>query len=219
MTPTTLEAPAPDLHRLLTHLKSAQTDMMESVLEVDPAVYTDPEIARLERERVFARVPFAIAHCTELAEPGAFLTYRLPNNEVIVARQSDGTVKAFVNVCRHRGSMVEKEPAGVCKKFQCPYHGWSYNIDGSLKSATHEASFGEFDHLDRGLVQLPVEERHGFIWMIDNPEAEIDVAAWLGPEMDAILGSYGMEKHVCVHSGSFEEPSNWKVLQDAFLDG
>ena len=219
MTPATIEAPQPDLTRLVDHLRSRQTDMMESVLEVDPAVYTDPEIAARERERVFARVPFAVAHCTEIAEPGSFITSRLPNNEAIIVRQHDGGVRALVNVCRHRGSMVEAQEAGTCKKFQCPYHGWSYNIDGSLKSATHEASFGDFDHLDRGLISLPVEERHGFIWVIDSPGAEIDVAAWFGPTMDAILGSYGIEKHVCVHSGSFDEPANWKVLQDAFLDG
>ena len=147
----------------------SQTDMMESVLEVDPAVYTDPEIATRERERVFGRVPFAVAHCTEIAEPGSFITSRLPNNEAIIVRQHDGGVRALVNVCRHRGSMVEAQEAGTCKKFQCPYHGWSYNIDGSLKSATHEASFGDFDHLDRGLISLPVEERHGFIWVIDSP--------------------------------------------------
>ena len=219
MTPTTLEAPSPDLRRLVDHLRSSQTDMMEDTLEVDPSVYTDSEIARLERERVFGRVPFMIAHTSELTEPGSFITISLPNNEAIVSRQHDGSLRAFVNVCRHRGSLVEDRASGSCRRFQCPYHGWSYNIDGSLKSATHEASFGEFDHLDRGLIQLPVEERHGFVWMIDAPGAEIDVAGWLGPEMDAILSSYEMEKRVCAHFGSFDEPSNWKVLQDAFLDG
>jgi phenylpropionate dioxygenase-like ring-hydroxylating dioxygenase large terminal subunit len=219
MTPATIEAPRPDLARLVDHLRTRQTDMMESVLEVDPAVYTDPEIARLERERVFGRVPFAIAHTTELEEPGSFITSRLPNNEALIVRQTDGSVRALVNVCRHRGSMVEDRDSGTCRKFQCPYHGWSYNLDGSLKSATHEASFGDFDHLKRGLIQIPAEERHGFIWVVDSPDARIDVAGWLGPEMDAILGSYGIENRVCVHSGSFDEPANWKVLQDAFLDG
>jgi phenylpropionate dioxygenase-like ring-hydroxylating dioxygenase large terminal subunit len=219
MTPATIEAPRPDLGRLVDHLQSRQTDMMESVLEVDPAVYTDPEIARLERERVFGRVPFAVAHVSELEEPGSFITNRLPNNEAIIVRQTDGTLRAMLNVCRHRGSMVEDRDSGTCNKFQCPYHGWSYNLDGSLKSATHEASFGDFDHLKRGLIQLPIEERHGFVWVVDSPEAKIDVAGWLGPEMDSILASYGIENRVCVHSGSFDEPSNWKVLQDAFLDG
>lgn len=219
MTPGTIEAPQPDLARLVDHLRSRQTDMMESVLEVDPSVYTDPEIARLERERVFARVPFAVAHTSELEEPGSFITSRLPNNEALIVRQADGSVRALVNVCRHRGSMVEDRDSGTCRKFQCPYHGWSYNIDGSLKSATHEASFGDFDHLEHGLIQLPVEERHGFVWMIDSPDAEIDVAGWLGPEMDAILGSYGLENYVCAHSGSFDLEANWKILWDAFLDG
>jgi nitrite reductase/ring-hydroxylating ferredoxin subunit len=217
---THIPAPEPDLRKLVHHLERRWTDQVAEQLAISPAVYTDTEYARLERERVFGRVPVIAAHSTELAEPGAFITKRMPNNEVIVIRQEDGGVQALVNTCRHRGSLVESRESGVCPaRLQCPYHGWSYNLDGSLKSATHEVSFGEFNHLEAGLVRLPVQERHGFIWMIDNADAAIDVADWLGPEMDAILASYGMEKYVCFTAGSFHEPCNWKILQDAFLDG
>jgi nitrite reductase/ring-hydroxylating ferredoxin subunit len=217
---TQQEMAVPDLERLVAHLERRWTDQVPEQLVISPAIYTDPEMARLERERVFGRVPVIAAHGTELPQPGSFITTRLPNNEAIVVRQEDGSVRGFVNACRHRGSMVEDRPSGLCPaRLQCPYHGWSYNLDGSLKSATHEVSFGEFNHIEAGLIRLPVEERHGFVWIVDNAEATIDVAAWLGPEMDAILGSYGMEKYVCFTSGSFHEPSNWKILQDAFLDG
>jgi nitrite reductase/ring-hydroxylating ferredoxin subunit len=217
---TSTNAPPLDLRRLVDHLARRWTDQVEGQLQLDPAIYCDPEIARLERERVFARVPVIAAHTTELPKPGSFLTKRLANNEAIFIRQEDGSVRAFVNACRHRGSMVEERASGICPHhLQCPYHGWSYNLDGSLRSATHEVSFGEFDHIKAGLVRLPVQERHGFIWVIDNGQATIDVAGWLGPEMDAILASYGMDRYLCFKAGDFREPSNWKILQDAFLDG
>jgi nitrite reductase/ring-hydroxylating ferredoxin subunit len=213
-------APPPDLRKLVDHLERRWTDQMDDQLVLSPTIYWDPEVARAEREFVFGRVPVIVAHATELPEPGSFVTTQLPNNEAIIVRQEDGGVRALINACRHRGSMVEKRPGGVCpKRLQCPYHGWSYNLDGSLKSATHEVSFGEFDHIDAGLVRLPAEERHGFIWVIDSPDATLDVASWLGPEMDAILASYEIEHYVCFKSGAFHEPANWKIMQDAFLDG
>jgi nitrite reductase/ring-hydroxylating ferredoxin subunit len=219
MNPLT-EAPPPDLKKLLDNLERRWTDQVDAQLTVDPKIYRDPEWARLERERVFSRVPVIACHTTELPEPGSFITMRLPNNEALIVRQADGGVRAMVNACRHRGSMVETGERGTCpRRLQCPYHGWSYNLDGSLRSATHEVSFGEFDHISAGLIQLPCEERHGYVWVIDNPDETIDVASWLGPEMDAILGSYGIEQYLCMHKGDFHEPCNWKVLQDAFLDG
>jgi phenylpropionate dioxygenase-like ring-hydroxylating dioxygenase large terminal subunit len=220
MTTQLRPAPEPDLQRLVEHLARRSTDQVDEQLTVSPAIYTDAEHAARERKLVFGRVPVIAAHSSELPQPGSFITLRLPNNEAIVVRQEDGGVRAFVNACRHRGSIVETQASGVCtKRLQCPYHGWSYNLDGSLRSATHEVSFGDFDHIAAGLIPLPAQERHGFVWVIDRAGAEIDVAAWLGAEMDAILRSYGIEDHVCFQAGSFTEECNWKVLQDAFLDG
>jgi nitrite reductase/ring-hydroxylating ferredoxin subunit len=220
------EAPQPDLRKLVDHLERRFTDQVEATLSVHPSIYRDPEFAAAERERVFGRVPVIACHSSELPDAGSFITMRLPNNEALIVRQDDGGVRAFVNACRHRGSMVQTEERGTCaKRLQCPYHGWSYNLDGSLRSATHEVSFGEFDHIAAGLVRLPAAERHGFVWVIDNAGdaetagAAVDVAGWLGAEMDAILDSYGIDEYVCFKAGSFEEPSNWKVMQDAFLDG
>jgi phenylpropionate dioxygenase-like ring-hydroxylating dioxygenase large terminal subunit len=213
-------APNEELRRLVDHLQRSWTDQVDDQIVVDPRIYSDPEVARLERERVFARVPTPVCHSSELAEPGAFITSRLPNNQVLIVRQPDGEVRAFVNACRHRGALIEDRETGVCKRrLQCPYHGWSYNLDGSLKSATHQVSFGDFDHLDQGLVRLPVEERHGFVWVVDRAGATIDVADWLGPEMDALLADYDIGSHVTYKAGAFFENANWKVLQDAFLDG
>jgi len=143
----------------------------------------------------------------------------MPRNNVIIVRQRDGSVKAMVNLCRHRGALLEGDACGKRRLFSCPYHRWSYDIDGSLRTITRDNTVGDVDLDKQGLIELPCEERHGFIWVIDRADVAIDVAAWLGPKMDAILGGYDLGSLVCIRAEGFQEPTNWKIMQDAFLDG
>ncbi|MEU4311038.1 SRPBCC family protein [Nocardia sp. NPDC024068] len=207
------------IRRTLEHLRNDTTDEFGHTTWFRPEEFTDTAIARRERDLVFGRVPSIVAHGSEIPRPGDFFTLQLPRNNVIVVRQRDGGVKTLVNLCRHRGAMVEKEEKGRCRLFSCPYHRWSYDTDGSLRTITRDNTFGEADRAEMGLIALPTEERHGFIWVIDDADAEIDVASWLGPEMDAVLASYSLDALVTVRSQGFDEPVNWKIMQDAFLDG
>lgn len=206
------------IRRLLDLLRAGATDESVEVVPFGPEEYTDPEIARRERDRVFGRVPSIVAHASELPEPNDFVTLAMPRNQVIVARQPDGGVKAFVNVCRHRGALLEEQEKGRCRLFSCGYHRWSYNLDGSLRAVTRDATFGEIDRSRFGLIELPCEERHGFIWLVDDARAEIDVAGWLGPEMDEVLAGYRLDKLIMYRGEGFDEPANWKLMQDAFVD-
>ena len=207
------------IRRALDHLRNDTTDEYEHVTWFEPAEFTDPELAKIERDRIFGRVPSIAIHGSEIPRAGDFVTLPLPRNNVIVVRQRDGNVKTLVNHCRHRGAMVEKEEKGRSRLFSCPYHRWSYDTDGTLRTITRENTFGDADCAERNLVQLPTEERHGFVWIVDNADATIDVADWLGPEMDEIMGSYGLDKMVTTRIKRFDEPINWKLMQDAFLDG
>lgn len=184
-----------------------------------PEEFTDPAIAKRERDLIFGRVPSIVAHGSEIPRSGDFFTLQMPRNNIIVVRQRDGGVKTFVNLCRHRGALLEKEEKGRCRLFSCPYHRWSYDTDGTLRTITRDNTFGETDTSSMGLVELPTEERHGFIWVVDEANAEIDVAGWLGNEMDAILSGYDLDSKIAVQSEGFDEPVNWKIMQDAFLDG
>jgi phenylpropionate dioxygenase-like ring-hydroxylating dioxygenase large terminal subunit len=206
------------IRQTLEHLRNGTTDEVDAVLPFGPAEFTDPEIARRERELVFGRVPSVVASSGELPEPHDFITRQMPRNRVVVIRQEDGSVKGFLNVCRHRGAMIEERESGRCRLFSCAYHRWSYDPDGSLRTVTRTESFGDFDKSQYGLLELPVEERHGLIWMVDHVGAPIDVADWLGPEMDAELASYGLDKLVTFRAEGFDEPVNWKIMQDAFID-
>ena len=218
MTPITVASRDDRIHRTLEHLRHQSTDLYDDLVPFGPAQYTDPAIAQRERDLVFGRVPSIVAHASELPEPGDFITLQMPRNRVIVVRQQDGSVKSFVNVCRHRGALLEEQQQGRCRLFSCGYHRWSYNTDGSLRTITRDSTFGEVDRSQHGLIELPATERHGFIWMVDEATAQLDVASWLGPEMDAILAGYRLGELIAFRSEAFDEPANWKLMQDAFVD-
>ncbi|HVW44867.1 MAG TPA: aromatic ring-hydroxylating dioxygenase subunit alpha [Amycolatopsis sp.] len=207
------------IRRLLTHLRDGTTDQFDGIVEFGPEEFTDPAVAKRERDLIFGRVPSIVAHGSEIPRPNDFRTVRMPRNNVIVVRQRDGGVKAFVNQCRHRGALLEEQSEGKCRLFSCGYHRWSYDTDGTLRTITRENTVGEFDHDKFGLIELPVQERHGFIWLVDRAGAEIDVESWLGPEVDRIMAGYHLDELVSFRWEGFDEPVNWKVMQDAFVDG
>ncbi|WP_224389514.1 aromatic ring-hydroxylating dioxygenase subunit alpha [Pseudonocardia sp. ICBG1293] len=207
------------IRRALDHIRNDSTDEYDGIASFTAEEFTDPEIARRERDAVFGRVPSIVCHGSEIPKPNDFMTLQMPRNNVIIVRQKDHSVKAFVNLCRHRGALLEEQEKGRCRLFSCGYHRWSYDTDGSLRAITRDNTFGEIDRSQYGLIELPAEERHGFVWMVDDADAEIDVASWLGAEMDGILAGYDMDKLVSAQAEGFDEPVNWKIMQDAFLDG
>lgn len=207
------------IRRALELLRNETTDKFDDIVDFAPEEFTDPMLAKQERDQIFGRVPSIVAHTSELANANDFITLQMPRNNVLVVRQKDGGVKTFVNLCRHRGALLEENEKGRCRIFSCAYHRWSYDPDGSLRTITRDSTFGDVDRSEHGLIELPTEERHGFIWIVDSADAEIDVAAWLGPEMDEILAGYELDELVSFRSAGFDEPVNWKIMQDAFLDG
>jgi phenylpropionate dioxygenase-like ring-hydroxylating dioxygenase large terminal subunit len=216
----TTSLPRPDrIRRAIELLRNETTDKFDDVVAFSAHEFTDPELAQRERDLIFGKVPSIVAHSSEIAKPYDFMTVQMPRNNVLLVRQKDGDVKAFVNLCRHRGALLEDNEKGRCRVFSCAYHRWSYDPDGSLRMITRDNTFGDIDRSKQGLVELPCEERHGFIWLVDNASAAIDVASWLGPEMDGILAGYDLAELVCFRAAGFDEPTNWKIMQDAFLDG
>jgi phenylpropionate dioxygenase-like ring-hydroxylating dioxygenase large terminal subunit len=203
---------------LLRHVKNGSTDLAPSVVALDPDEYRNEELAQQERARIFGRFPLIVAHSAELPKANDFITIALPNNDVIVIRQRDGGVRAFVNACRHRGAKLTSSDSGSRPVITCIYHGWAYGPDGRLRAIADEDTFGEVDRSCLNLVELPAEERHGLIWLIDDPSASIDVKSWLGQQMDDSLNGLELDHYVCFRKQGIDEPINWKVLTDAFVD-
>jgi phenylpropionate dioxygenase-like ring-hydroxylating dioxygenase large terminal subunit len=175
--------------------------------------------ARFEAERaMFRREPLAIAHASELASPGAFLTRDIAGVPVVVTRADDG-VRAFVNVCRHRGTRLVDAPCGSAKAFACRYHAWTYDLRGKLVHVPHAQTFPTLDTSSRGLVPLPCEVRHGIVWSVLDPNATIDVRAHLGAEVDDDLAGFALDDHVRLESTTERRACNWKLVIEAFLEG
>lgn len=182
------------------------------------SVYGDPERLRLEHELVFDRYPLVAGCSSELPEPTSFMARDVAGTPVIIARQADGSVRAFLNSCRHRATeLIWGETSGCTRRFTCPYHGWTYGIDGQLLGITTTVGFPDVDRSSVGLVELGCAERHGLIWIARRPGRPVDLDAYLGP-LDTDLQA--MELGECVLERTFElsPEANWKLIADGFLE-
>jgi Rieske 2Fe-2S family protein len=174
---------------------------------LDQRFYTDAEIYDLEIERIVSRNWILAGHQSEFAESGDFKVLDVANESAIIVRGSDGVLKAFANVCRHRGSLVCLESKGHAKKFSCPYHGWMYDIDGNLIAA--RSMSGDFDKSEYGLNKVSIDTIHGLIFVCfsDSPpsleEARCDLA-----EPMAIFDFENLK--VAAHK-SYHISANWKL--------
>jgi len=205
--------------KLFKHIEDTSTDRLDDFLEYDLSIYSCEETAKLERTRIFQRVPMMAAHASQIAEPGRFITLQLNSSSVLLTRKADGSVGAYLNVCRHRGSRLVDVESGQRNRFTCPYHGWTYTNDGALRGIGFADSYGMKPCAEKNLVSLPAEERHGFIWVVEDPQGTIDVAGHLGPGMDQALGEYGLDQYHHYRSHVFDFPQNWKVMMDGLIDG
>ena len=180
-------------------------------------VYTSSERLRDER-RAMARRPAAALASSEIASPGDFATLRLGDTPVIVVRDRDGRAHALVNVCAHRGSTVEHRPCGSARLLSCRFHGWSYNLDGSLRAASDARLFSTTAPAG-GLRRLACEERHGLVWVTADPGADpLTVRQWLGAELDDLIAGLGLGNTVCHRAQYHDLGCNWKMLTDGFLE-
>ena len=180
-------------------------------------VYTSPERLRAER-RAMARRPAVALASSEVASPGDFATLRLGDTGVIVARDHGGRAHALVNVCAHRGSTVEHRPCGSARLLSCRFHGWSYNLDGSLRAASNPRLFSTTAPTG-GLQRLHCEERHGLVWVTtDSAAGSPTVRQWLGAELDDLLTGLGLGDMVAFRAEDHDLGCNWKMLTDGFLE-
>ena len=136
---------------------------------LDQRFYTDPAIFELELDRIITRNWILAGHVSELAEPGDFKVVEVARESAIIVRGKDGSIRAFANVCRHRGSLVCLEESGNTRKFACPYHGWTYDTDGRLIAARSMPD--GFDKSGYSLRPVSYGEIHGlmFVCFCDDP--------------------------------------------------
>ncbi len=201
------------------------TELPASLLPTLPGrYYTDPQIFAAEQALIFERMWFCAARASDVPTPGAFRTVQIGTESVIVSRSRRGEVRAFLNVCRHRGARICTEDSGtVTRAFQCPYHAWTYDLDGKLVAAPNLTKMPDIDRVGYGLRTLHVREWLGYVWvsLADKPpsfEATVlqEVVDRLGEV--ANLDHYGVETLSVGRRIVYDVRANWKLIVENFME-
>jgi choline monooxygenase len=183
-----------------------------------PAVwYIDPRIAELERLSVFSKSWQLVARLDQLKKPGEFVSTTVAGEPVVVVRGADGVLRAFYNVCRHHAAAVVAQPCGQASHLHCPYHGWNYGLDGSLKGMPEFEGVENFDRAQNGLVPIRVETWEGFVFINLDNEA-VSLKEVLGGLVERVA-PLGISKLHYFDRRTYDLHCNWKVYVDNYLDG
>jgi phenylpropionate dioxygenase-like ring-hydroxylating dioxygenase large terminal subunit len=206
-------------HRLMG-LKEARRDekTFEHVVTIPVGVYTDEKLLQREMGSAFASYPLMVGYGSTLREPGSFVRSDWDDFPYLVVRGRDGVLRGFYNQCRHRGAELTADSSGTVKAFVCPFHGWAYDLDGSLKGITRSHDFPGVDPCAYGLVELPVAEVRGLVWIGRKPGAVLDVESFLG-DFHQDLIDFDIDSMVRYKKTRTVKDANWKLLIQTYLEG
>jgi phenylpropionate dioxygenase-like ring-hydroxylating dioxygenase large terminal subunit len=214
MTTTTQLADDPTVvQRVLDHIDNGSTDLAEAVWREPIENYRSPERFAAELDVVLRRGPVGFCPSAALAEPGSFVAREAAGTPVIAVRGRDGVVRAHLNACSHRGAQVACASTGCVQAFVCPYHGWTYGLDGALKGIPHANGFPDLDKDQSGLTPLEAIERGGVVFVSQQPStpalaAELDELPLLIPDRFAF-----------VEVDELVVAVSWKIAVEGFLEG
>jgi phenylpropionate dioxygenase-like ring-hydroxylating dioxygenase large terminal subunit len=187
----------------------------ERARAMPPSVYTSPAFLRRELEDVFAREWVSVGRADSLKKPGDYLTYDLAGQPIFVIRDGQGNLRAHANVCLHRMSTL-LEGHGNKQALVCPYHAWTYNLDGTLRSAPAMGLNEGFCKEDYRLMPVRCEEWLGWIMVTLNKDAP-PVATQLA-EVQGLIDDYGMEHYTETFRETHIWDTNWKILAENFME-
>jgi choline monooxygenase len=180
-------------------------------------LYRDPEVLELEQERIFARTWQLAGHVSQLPAPGSYLTAQAGAEPVLVLRTGEGELRAFRNVCRHRGSRLLSGSGDCGKAIRCRYHGWTYRFDGQLIGVPEGRSIPGLDKSALGLFPARVETLCGLVFV--NLDADAPPLADQVAGLPQRLERYGLERLRVRQEQPTTQPANWKIVVDNYLEG
>ncbi len=215
------------MRKVFAHIETGTTDVADAVYRQPAASYSSGQRLARETDILFRRYPLLMGMSCQIPKPGDHFTDDNAGVPILVVRGSDGRVRAFLNVCRHRGARVA-EGCGNQRNFVCPYHGWTYGLDGHLRGIPDQRNFPGVDKQQHGLVSLPVAERHGMLWVLPSADpsrgdvhadadVDVDAQAHLGG-LDLEFASYGLERYHHYETRAIRRKMNWKLVIDTFLE-
>jgi carnitine monooxygenase subunit len=209
--------------RIVDHIRNGTSDLADAPMRNDVSVYTDRARHAAERQKLFRETPVVACFSSDIRKPGQFRTFDETGVPIVVVRGRDGQVRAFLNVCLHRGARLVREPAGSANLFTCWFHGWSYANDGALVAAPQADRFsgpdgaGALSACDH-LIAVPVAERFGLVFVQATPGSVMDVDAHLG-DFGQQLELLELDKAERVKDGVLPVASNWKYALDTYGEG
>ncbi len=181
---------------------------------LNQAFYNDPDIYRMDLERVYMRSWLYVGHQSEIHNVGDWFLFNFDRESVIIIHSAPGTVNALVNVCRHRGSRIFDEPHGYAKRLTCRYHGWTYDIDGSLRAAAYMSD--DFDKSKMGLKKIHCEVLEGMIYVnfADSPAPFQAVR----DALTECLRPYRLDQAKVAYRHNYPIESNWKLAVENYTE-
>lgn len=182
--------------------------------------YADREFFDLEQDRIFRSSWQIVCHDSDVAHPGDYQLIDYAGESIVVVRGQDGIVRAFTNVCRHRGARMLDGPGGCAKKLVCPYHGWTYETNGRLSGVPMKASYGAtFDPADHGLVPVDLDRWEGFLFVRFADDGGPSIATMMAPHAADIAPYRFADLRALGRVTLRPRGVNWKVIGDNYSDG
>lgn len=208
-----------EVKELMDLVARETTALADSVMELDVREYTDPELFQREKTELFRNYPQFVGPSCLLPEAGNYYAFDDTGVPILIVRRPDGGLNAFVNICSHRGAPLNPCEHGTARKgrlFSCPYHGWTYDLDGKLVGVPFgNEGFAGIDRDALGLRPLDVQEKHGMIFVMPNPALTFDIDAVLGGIEDRLSG-FGFDNHYYLGAKKVFTDFSWKLNMDTF---
>jgi choline monooxygenase len=206
-----------DLHRII---ESYDPDAPLAEASTIPATwYTNERIFDLETQAVFGRSWQFAARVDQLQEPGDFVTTEIGGEPIVLVRGSDKVVRGFFNVCRHHAAAVMTEVAGRANQMRCPYHGWTYSLEGELKGTPDFSGVCNFDREQNGLAPIEISAWQNWVFARLHGGQRPTLNDFLGTDLINQLQSLGLENVHWLERRRYTLNCNWKVFVDNYLDG
>ncbi|PTX03260.1 SRPBCC family protein [Pararhodobacter aggregans] len=183
------------------------------------APYIDPAYFALEKKYLFKNTWLHVGRVEELPKVGDYMLRNIPvlDSEIVIARARDKKLYAFHNVCSHRLNKIAYQPTGTTRKFFCKFHGWAYDLDGTLTGVPDEKSFMDLDKSCLGLTRVSVDTWNGFIFINANPAPDTSLKDFMEP-VYAGFETYPFDKFTACYAWNAVVNCNWKVALDAFQE-
>jgi len=213
------EALVNEIKTLMNLIENNTTSLADSVMEIDVNEYTSPDQFDREKIELFKNYAQFVGPSCLIPKPGDYFSFDDTGVPILIVRNAEGKLNGFVNICSHRGAPLTDESSGQAKKgrmFSCPYHGWSYNLEGELMGVPFgNEGFPDLDRSTHGLKRVQVEEKYGMIFVMPNPDKSFDIDEVLGGLQERLEG-FGFDNHHYLGMKQVYTDFSWKLNMDTF---